>query len=127
MLTAVVTLYSLFQTTLLKPCFFLRFEVLTVVLKILVFRDVMPCELVNSYWLFKGLLCLHHQGLLDCLTLKMKALQYFELWVTFPTEMALYPRRLETLCCFCTVENCLSCIGVLIDTDHEKYCGSYKQ
>lgn len=31
----------------------------------------------------------------------------------FPTDMALCPRRLESLCCFCTIENCLRCIGVL--------------
>jgi len=28
-------------------------------------------------------------------------------------DMALCPRRLESLCCFCTIEKCLSCIGVL--------------
>jgi len=31
----------------------------------------------------------------------------------FPIDMALCPKRLESLCCFCTIENCLSCIGVL--------------
>jgi hypothetical protein len=75
----------------------------------------MPCQLVNSYWPFRGFLCFHCQGVLDCLTLpKMKTTAV--LWSIgdwFPIDMALCPRRYKYLCCFWTTENYLSCIGVL--------------
>lgn len=105
-------LYSLFQTTTLKPCFLKvwdfhcgfedsnlqRCYVMSVAKLLLTFQWLVMLSLSGSPWLLEHVVedtaVLWSMG--DC----------------FLTNMALCPRRLESLCCFWNIENCLSS-GVL--------------
>jgi hypothetical protein len=58
---------------------YVRFQVCTVVnMRITVFWDVVPCNLVEVYRHFRGSCCLHHHGIL-----MMEAASTFETSVNF--------------------------------------------